>query len=243
MLWQQRPWRRARQTEPTTARGRRRPPDPARCRPRSRLLLRHLKKILVGRQSGRPPTSKHSLACLWPAPGARPMSHRPAGGAVPTARVLWRVAYCCRAVRCPAPIARCTSARRAVVVVAGPAFRVIFRCIFKTANGNPLKHKKPHKKTQQNRNRRTHPKRGTHKSHKEGKTKDTTRTKHTNTNTQKHEHPHTQATSPKGHPHPHNDTQTTNQTPYTTTKPHPSDAESARHTTEGRQGVARSPKS
>jgi hypothetical protein len=119
-----------------------------------------------------------------------------------------------------------------------------FNCLFfKTANGNPLKHKKPHKKTQQNRNRRTHPKRGTHKSHKEGKTKDTTRTKHTNTNTQKHEHPHTQATSPKGHPHPHNDTQTTNQTPYTTTKPHPSDAESARHTTEGRQGVARSPKS
>ena len=113
---------------------------------------------------------------------------------------------------------------------------------FKTANGNPLKHKKPHKKTQQNRNRRTHSKRGTHTSLKEGKQKTHNEKKHTNTSTQKHEHPHTQEKSPKGHPHPHNHTQTTNHT-HTTTTPLPSHAENARPTTEGRQGVAKSPKS
>ena len=36
---------------------------------------------------------------------------------------------------------------------------------FKTANGNPLKHKKPHKKTHKNRNRRTHPIKHTNKTH------------------------------------------------------------------------------
>ena len=115
--------------------------------------------------------------------------------------------------------------------------------LFKTANGNPLKHKKPHKKTQQNRNRRTHSKRGTHTSHKEGKQKTHKENKHTHTHTQKHGHPHTQAKSPKGHPHPHNHTQTTKHTPHTTTIPLPSHAENARLTTEGRQGVAKSPKS
>jgi len=60
---------------------------------------------------------------------------------------------------------------------------------FKTANGNPLKHKKPHKKTQQNRNRRTHSKRGNHTSHKEGKQK-------THNEKKPHQHKHTKTRTP-----------------------------------------------
>ena len=83
---------------------------------------------------------------------------------------------------------------------------------FKTANGNPLKHKKPHKKTQQNRNRRTHPKRGTHKSHKEGKrhneNKNTQTQTHKNTSTHTHKQqatkdPLTHTTTHKPQTKPH----------------------------------------
>ena len=86
---------------------------------------------------------------------------------------------------------------------------------FKTANGNPLKHKKPHKKTQQNRNRRTHPKRGgTHTSHKEGKTKDTQREQNTQTPTHKNTNTHThKQQAPK-------DTHTLTTTHKPQTKPH-----------------------
>jgi hypothetical protein len=78
------------------------------------------------------------------------------------------------------------------------------RVLFKTANGNPLKHKKPHKKTQQKPKPKNTPKRGnTHKPQR-GQTQTKTHNQITQAQAHKetHEHPHTQE-SPKAHPHPH----------------------------------------
>ena len=80
------------------------------------------------------------------------------------------------------------------------------RNLFKTANGNPLKHKKPHKKTHKNRNRRTHPIKHTNETH-----AGTTTNTHASTppTTQAPSHPiHDQAPAtqrgPQPTPPPHN---------------------------------------
>ena len=103
---------------------------------------------------------------------------------------------------------------------------LLFFLIFKTANGNPLKHKKPHKKTQQKPKPKNTPKRGnTHKPQR-GQTKTHNQITQAQAHKETHEHPHTQESS-KAHPHPHYHTQTSTRT-HTKPTPPPSHAENAR---------------
>ena len=109
--------------------------------------------------------------------------------------------------------------------------------LFKTANGNPLKHKKPHKKTQKPKPKNTLKKRKPHKPQR-GQTKDTQPEKtHAHKHTNKNTNSPTNKRKPPSTPtKPH-----TSHKPHTHPTPSPlqSHAENARSTKESRQGVTK----